>query len=166
MWLKTTMLSESDSVLSNSNIFLGHSDEQFFFSLQKDDFSCGMHSARMVIKTFYPKSSTKRLPKELKLSREGTSQSNLVAALRKRRITVTPEYSLNRAKLKRALKKEKCLVVYHVNRDHWMVVKGYRKRNSLEFVEVADPEFGVRSIRLQEFFIITGKFALICGKRI
>lgn len=125
-----------------------------------------MHSAKMVIKTLYPKSSTKRLSKELKLSSEGTSQSNLVAALRKRRVTVTPEYNLNRAKLKRAFEREKCLVVYHVDKDHWMVVKGYRKRNSLEFVEVADPEFGVRSVRLQDFFKITGKFALICGKRI
>lgn len=93
---------------------------------QVDEFSCGYICSLMVLHTFYPDTSSYLLYRDLKTSEDGgTSQTAIIRALRKRKISVGVHLQdLDYAGIVRAIVRGKLIITAVDGGDHWVVLYG------------------------------------------
>lgn len=104
-------------------------------SIQLDNYTCGAHSVSMILHHFGDRTPFRTLKKELGSHPDkGTTVHAILRAFRSRNFSVTRNCSMSMRDLKKALK-EDCLVLAHVDGDHYVVVHDFKDG----FVFVADP---------------------------
>lgn len=127
---------------------------------QTDDYRCGYFCAKALINTIGCK-STRGLSVELGLTKEGVSQSNLIRTLRNRGVAASVRYDLSRAKLEEYTDKEKYIIVYHLQNDHWMVLCDM----NAGWMRLYDPEGSHKLVHYNTIKKHLGEFGILCTSK-
>jgi predicted double-glycine peptidase len=127
---------------------------------QKNNYSCGYFCAKAIINTLGNK-DVKNLVKKLRLTTDGVRQTHLINTLRSRGVSASVYYNLNRYCMEEILSAGKYIIVYHYNKDHWMVL-GDIKNNTVAFY---DPEALWHFDTTYNIDSYLNGFGIVCGSK-
>ncbi|WP_428267191.1 cysteine peptidase family C39 domain-containing protein [Haliangium sp.] len=104
---------------------------------QARDYACGFATALMVMRYFDVRVPARELFERLGTDRGGTRQTAIVRELRITGLRANVRYDVDFERLARAIDRNKLIVGYLHDIEHWLVVYGYGR--GPERVFVADP---------------------------
>lgn len=107
---------------------------------QSRDYTCGFASALMVLRYYDAPIPAMELFQRLRTGPDGTRQSALVRELRAAGLRVNARYDVDFARICREIERNKLIIGYLADDEHWLVIYGYRLTPARVFV--ADPEPG------------------------
>lgn len=100
-------------------------------------YSCGFASALMIARYYRPETPALALFERLGTCWEGTTQSGIVRGLRSIGVSVNLRYDVDFARLCREIDRNKLIIGYLNDIEHWLVIYGYGRNPDRVFV--ADP---------------------------
>jgi hypothetical protein len=105
---------------------------------QTRDYTCGFATALMVLRYFDAPMPAMELFQRLGTGPDGTRQSALLRELRAAGLRVNARYDVDFARICREIERNKLIIGYLADVEHWLVIYGYGLAPARVFV--ADPE--------------------------
>jgi len=131
---------------------------------QTRSYSCGFASALMVLHYFERDLAPPELFRRLGTSRDGTRQGAIVRELRNAQVRANVRYDIDFARLVSAIDRDKPIIGYLHDQEHWLVIYGYGVDPHRVFV--ADPRPRHRSEHLWDGYAPRlNRFGIICAVR-
>ena len=133
---------------------------------QARDYTCGFATVLMVLRYFRDGERddlpAPELYRRLGTGRDGTRQNAIQRELRAAGLRVNPRYDVDFARICRAIDRNKLIVGYLHDVEHWLVIYGYGREPRRIFV--ADPRPDERCDHLwDEYHERLGGFGIICS---
>ena len=127
-------------------------------------YSCGFATALMVARFFRPDVNARELYGRLGTSRDGTRQNAIVKALRAWGIGANVRYDVGFDRLQQEIGRDKLVVGYLHDSEHWVLLYGYGLAPARVFV--ADPEPGEACVHAWEAYRERlREFGIVCSSR-
>ena len=129
---------------------------------QTRSYTCGFATALMVLRYFGMELPAMELFRRLQTGRDGTRQSALIRELRAVGLRVNARYDVDFARVVQAIDRNKLIIGYLEDLEHWLVIYGYGLAPNR--VYVADPRPDVPcEQRWDEYGPRLGGFGIICS---
>ena len=129
---------------------------------QARNYSCGFATALMVVRYFRPHAPARELFDALGTTRDGTRQNAMVRAIRACGLGANVRYDVDFARLQQEIDRNKHVVGYLHDSDHWVVVYGYGC--DPQRVYIADPEPGEPCVHSwQRYREKLAGFGIVCS---
>lgn len=131
---------------------------------QARDYTCGFAATLMVMRYFEVRVPAAQLFERLGTGPDGTRQSAIVRELRAAGLRINVRYDVDFARIAAEIERNKLVVGYLNDSEHWLVIYGYRGHGDSAEVFVADPGAGACAQPWSEYGPRLGGFGIIVSR--
>lgn len=131
---------------------------------QARDYTCGFAATLMVMRYFDVRVPAAQLFERLGTGPDGTRQSAIVRELRGAGLRLNVRYDVDFGRIAAEIERNKLVVGYLNDSEHWLVIYGYRGHGESAEVFVADPGDGARAQPWSEYGPRLGGFGIIVSR--
>lgn len=131
---------------------------------QARDYTCGFAATLMVMRYFDIRVPAAQLFERLGTGPDGTRQGAIVRELRGVGLRINVRYDVDFARIATEIERNKLVVGYLNDSEHWLVIYGYRGHGESAEVFVADPGAGACAQPWSEYGPRLGGFGIIVAR--
>lgn len=129
---------------------------------QARDYTCGFATALMVVRYFGSGIPGVELYRRLGTSSDGTRQSALVRSLRLAGVRANIRYDVDFARLCQEIDRNKLVIGYLHDDEHWLVLYGYGRNPARVFVADPEPDSPCEYV-WEDYGPRLGNYGIICS---
>lgn len=129
---------------------------------QTRSYNCGFTTALMVVRYYGVDLSALELFRRLQTGRDGTRQSALIRELRAAGLRANARYDVNFARICQAIDRNKLVIGYLEDLEHWLLIYGYGLAPARVFVADPRPDAPCEQ-PWQPYAERLGGFGIICS---